>query len=384
MATQTVSALETAASVETVSNAAEFGALESEWNSLLQSSAADCFFLTFEWLATWWKHLGGEHTLAIRTVRVGGLLVAIAPLAMRRARPLEGHLLPALEFLGSGFAGSDYLDLIVREGYEESAIGALARELRASNSVSAFTLRLSNVRQPDSLAARLMALLRTDGWHADEIQINVCPFIELEGHSWDSFLGSLGSETRYNFNRKWKRLNRDFTVEFDEATRETVSESIALLIAQHNQRWRDRGGSDAFHTAALPAFHRDICEIALGRGWLRLYTLKLNGSAAASLYGFLYRGTFNFYQSGFDPAFEKHSVGFLTMGCAIQKALAEGAREYDLLHGNESYKSHWTSQSRPLGRLEIHPPGLAGLASQGLLQMGRTYRNVARRVLRST
>jgi CelD/BcsL family acetyltransferase involved in cellulose biosynthesis len=171
---------------------------------------------------------------------------------------------------------------------------------------------------------------------------------------------------------------------FEEATAETLPEAIALVIAQHNQRWSERGGSDAYHTEALLSFHRDISEIALKNGWLRLYILKLNGQPASSLYGFLYRGVFNFYQSGFDLAFEKHSVGFLTMGCAIQKAISEGAREYDLLHGDESYKSHWTSQKRPIGRLEIYPPGLEGGASRRCLQMGRIYRNVARRVLRST
>jgi len=45
---------------------------------------------------------------------------------------------------------------------------------------------------------------------------------------------------------------------------------------------------------------------------------------------------FYFYQSGFDPTYERSSVGLITMGLSIQAALEEGACEYDLLHGEGS------------------------------------------------
>ena len=49
-----------------------------------------------------------------------------------------------------------------------------------------------------------------------EAETNTCPFIPLAGMSWESYLATLGSEHRYNFHRKWKRLNRDFTVQFEQ------------------------------------------------------------------------------------------------------------------------------------------------------------------------
>ena len=99
----------------------------------------------------------------------------------------------------------------------------------------------------------------------------------------------------------------------------------------HNMRWRDRGGSDAFHTPGLVSFHREFSQLALKRGWLRLYVLRLNQKPAACLYGFLYGRTFYFYQSGFDSAYEKQSVGLVSMGLGIKSAIAEGAEEYDLI-----------------------------------------------------
>ncbi len=380
MTAHTIRAIEEVSEVEVVSTEPDFYALRRDWNDLLQDSPADCIFLTWEWLSTWWKHLGAGYSLSIHTVRNCGRLTAIAPFVLKAAQPFDGRLLPALEFLGNGFVGSDYLDIIVRRGHEETALCALAVHVASSNAA----LRLSNVLVPESNASRLVEALDDDGWRSDRIQINVCPWILLEGLTWDSYLSGLGSETRYNFNRKWKKLNRDFSVEFEPATDETLDESVRILIAQHNARWSERGGSDAFHTSGLVDFHREFTRVALGCGWLRLFVLSLNGDPGASLYGLRYGKRFYFYQSGLNRAFERNSVGFLTMGLAIQQAISEGAVEYDLLHGDEAYKYHWASVNRPIHRIESYPPGLSGTAARACLQLGRRSRSLARRVLSST
>src|SRR2546427_4482076 len=45
-----------------------FEKLREEWNELLQASASNCLFLTWEWLYTWWKHLSEDRRLFIITV----------------------------------------------------------------------------------------------------------------------------------------------------------------------------------------------------------------------------------------------------------------------------------------------------------------------------
>jgi CelD/BcsL family acetyltransferase involved in cellulose biosynthesis len=366
-----------AASVRYVT-ACEFALMREEWNELLASSGADCLFLSWEWLSAWWKSLGEDRRLSIMTVRTGlapaisparegGVeltnrlrtgprLIAIAPLCLDSKASTQGRFLPEAAFLGSGFAGSDYLDIIVRAGYETVAMEALTLELGQKR----WCLRWTNMSCGAS-AYRAAVGLQTRGWQVIDTAINVCRYISLAGQTWDSYLASLGAEHRYGFNRKWKRLNREFNVRFEQAqTPDESRDSLALAIALHNARWRERGGSDAFHTPELVAFHHEFSQLALRRGWLRLYTLRLNEAPVASIYGFLYRGKFYFYQSGFDPAFDKYSVGLVAMGLAIQAAIQEGAEEYDLLHGDEAYKRHWAREIRPLSRLELHPPVFGG------------------------
>src|SRR5437867_2771593 len=121
-------------------------------------------------------------------------------------------------------------------------------------------------------------------WGCSEAKINLCPLIKLSGHSWQSYLASLGPEHRYNFQRRLKNLAKQATVEFESVrTEEQRPEALAYLIALHHQRWRDRGGSDGLHKPSLLAFHEELSRLALERGWLRLFVLLVDGQPAASL-----------------------------------------------------------------------------------------------------
>ena len=46
--------------VEIIDDVAAFERLRPEWTRLLQASAADSLFLTWEWLFTWWQAPGGQ------------------------------------------------------------------------------------------------------------------------------------------------------------------------------------------------------------------------------------------------------------------------------------------------------------------------------------
>ena len=364
--------------VDRIDDVAGFEALRDEWSELLHASDADCLFLTWEWLYTWWKHLAGDRQLSIFALRRGGRLLAMAPFGRRPASLLHRRPLPVLEFLGNGCVGSDYLDFIVRRGCEEEVRVALARVLPKERLV----LDLTQLRQGTCAAAGVAAALRERNWNVSETVINICPFIPLAGMSWERYLATLGPEHRYNFNRKWKRLNRDYSLQVEQVhTAEQCGNSIDLVMKLHNLRWRGRGGSDAFNTPGLVAFHSEFSQIALQLGWLRLYVLRLNQEPVAGLYGFLYGRTFYFYQSGFDPAYRKQSVGLVSMGLSIKNAIEDGAEEYDLLHGSEEYKSHWSRHSRELGRLELYPPGNLGRICRRSVELERVSRRIARRIL---
>jgi CelD/BcsL family acetyltransferase involved in cellulose biosynthesis len=69
----------------------------------------------------------------------------------------------------------------------------------------------------------------------------------------------------------------------------------------------------------------------------------------------------------------------VALGLAIERALQEGAAEFDLLHGDEGYKFHWARVSRQLARLELHGPGPGGWCRRNAARWGRGARRLARR-----
>src|SRR5438309_6005552 len=167
--------------LETIADATGFQELRDEWDELLCSSSSNSFFLTWEWLYPWWKHLSGDRMLRIVTVRSGGKLVAIAPLASRPRRLARMVPFRSLEFLGSDRVCSDYLDLIIKRGREPEALDALAEYLSREK----LMIEMANVKSK-SLATKLTAELERHGWSRSEETIAVCPFTSLAGHSWQS------------------------------------------------------------------------------------------------------------------------------------------------------------------------------------------------------
>jgi CelD/BcsL family acetyltransferase involved in cellulose biosynthesis len=360
--------------VNIIEDVERFTALTPEWNELLRASSADCPFLTAEWLQAWWVQVAGARQLHIITVRdEDQRLIAIAPLMV-----VDGPLglFRRLEFLGTGHAGSDYLDVIVRRGHEREGLRALVAAIREEKAV----LCLSHVADA-SFALVLGERLAEVGWTSRRTPASVCPIVTLAGHTWDSYLGSLGASHRANFRRRLRALTNRFDMRFELVTSEPArGEAMAALLRFHDQRFGARG-STAFQSPALCAFHDDATKRARDQGWLRLFVLRLDGTAAAVMYGFSYNRRFSFYQHGFDSQYEPFSVGLVLMGLTIQAALEEGALEFDMLYGTEAYKWLWARGERPLAQLQLYPPHLGGIVHRRTAEAERAMRTVARRIL---
>jgi CelD/BcsL family acetyltransferase involved in cellulose biosynthesis len=363
-----------ALSVVGIEDAGAFAALRDQWGDLLKSSAGCNPFLTWEWLYAWWMHFGGTDRLRLIEVRAGSQLVALAPLRLVSA-PLDWF--SRLEFLGTGEAGSDYIDVIVRRGREEDVVEALA-DYVASESL---TLRLRHL-PPASIAVQLARRLQSAGWVSCSADDGTCPFLDLRGHTFESFISTLGASHRANVRRRLRALKGRFDVRLHRVAQHAERRSaLAALAKFHAQRYANRGGSTAFSSPVAQAFHEEATWRALDDGWLRMYVLTLNSQTAAVMYCFSHGGRFFFYQHGYDPVFASHSVGLVLMALTIEAAIDEGASEFDLLWGTESYKSLWARHSRVLQRVELYPLHLGGSMQRHAVAARRSVAGLARRVL---
>jgi CelD/BcsL family acetyltransferase involved in cellulose biosynthesis len=310
-----------------------------EWRTLAER--AGHVFATPEWLLTWWRHYGRGDRALIGLVRREGRLVAIVPLYVWWRRGV-----PVLRFVGHG--PSDQL-------------GPICGPLSEPDAAEAVRCAVTGVpfRRFILLAEQLgggQGFGRLVG--ARELYRESSPVLHLESESWEEFLSSRGRNFRQQARRFPRRLADAGEVSYRIASEPArLSQDLDILFELHRRRW---GAADTPFLRAA-GFHRDFAEQALSLGWLRLVILEIDGAPAAALYGFRFAGTESAYQTGRDPAFQHHPVGFVLLARSVREALVDGMREYRLLRGGSAYKARFATSDPGLETTGLARGGSARL-----------------------
>src|SRR3712207_4583370 len=103
---------------EVLRDARHFAALEGAWEDLHHNSPLATPFQSWAWLYSWWEYYGENYELRLITLHNRGLLVGLLPLMLEHRGGFFGRLL----FIGTGI--TDYLDVLVREGWEQEVLDA--------------------------------------------------------------------------------------------------------------------------------------------------------------------------------------------------------------------------------------------------------------------
>jgi CelD/BcsL family acetyltransferase involved in cellulose biosynthesis len=297
-------------------------------------------------MSAWWRNLGSGRRL-ILAAREGGATVGLLPLVLTRYR---GSPLRQLRFMGA--PQSDFQDLLAEKGRETECAHRFLEyvgEQRDRWDIADLNdLREATSLPTASLPARIQAEL---GLHRR------CPVIPL-AQSWEAQQKSLSKNLRSNLGRRRRQLERAFSAELVTADAATLPSAMEDLFRLHNQRWRRRGARGAFRGDRLKRFHHEVARQFWERGWLRLHLLRLDGQVRAAFYCFQKEDRVYYYLSGFDPEIAKYSPGNVLMAYSIERAIADGATEFDLLRGDETYKYQWRAEDRRTLRLVIGHPSL--------------------------
>ncbi len=343
---------------EEVSTGGRFAALRREWSQLHEASAASPF-LAWEWLYFWWRRVAPSALPRILTARDGdNRLVGLLPLYETRER-WAGVPGRRLSLMGDQWVGSDFMDLVALP--ERAAeVRQLLVERLARMAARADLVELLDLEKGSALGRALLERLGPSALVSELEPRSVCPVIELRG-DFQAYLKARGRADNLARRRKWLAAQPGFALERAERPAE-VSAALVDFLRLHALRWEGDGGSQGIRTAAVRAFHRDASSALAESGRLRLHTLKLNGRALASVYGIVDRDRFYFYQSGYDPAWARRSVGLVLLGETIAQAFSEGRAAYELLRGTEPYKLEWANARRHTEAARIIARSPAGAA----------------------
>jgi CelD/BcsL family acetyltransferase involved in cellulose biosynthesis len=108
--------------------------------------------------------------------------------------------------------------------------------------------------------------------------------------------------------------------------------------------------------------------------------MEVDGVPIAALYGWLIGGRWSYYQAGFDPAWSRHSPGFLMLAETIREAIEDGASEYDMLLGEEAFKRRFATSSRRVCSVLLAPRGRpAHISAAAGVRLRRAWRRLPSR-----
>jgi CelD/BcsL family acetyltransferase involved in cellulose biosynthesis len=319
-------------------DATDFASLEEEWDDLYRHSPRATPFQSWAWLYSWWESYGGEgYELRLVTVRDGeGLLVGILPLMLER-RWCFGRLL----LVGSGL--SDYLDVLVREGWEVEVASAGVRALRQMCS-----WHLADLQE---LRPQAAAWDISRGWEGPQACLwqNNCIITDLK--PWDELLGSLSKDNRKVARRSLRRAEED-GVRPRLVDAEDTEEAARSLVALHRESWRGRGIGLEHATRRFEALVEVAAHRMRARGLGSISEFRRDNEVVVSNFFVFGHDFIGGYISGAtQKILRRYQVSSLFIWDAMNIARSKNLSYLNHLRGEESYKLRWSSRVVPNHRL---------------------------------
>ena len=301
-----------------------FDSIREGWERILPRCPSDTVFAAPWWHKTWWDNFGGDgdRQPRILSVRDSERLLGIAPLMS------DGG---SLTFLGDRDL-SDYFDFIVPEDAAERFYPALWERLAE---MDWSLLDLPSLPSGSPTLAHLPRLAESAGMKVEIEENETTPKTHLPA-TWDDFLAGLRKKDRHELRRKLRRLDhesehRQYAADMGDSLADSMGDFFRLLRASRDDK-------RAFMTEPRERFFTDIARAASERGVFRLYFLEVNGARVAGCICFDYGGDYLLYNSGYDPAYSKLSVGLINKALSLRSAIDDGRGVFNFLKGNERYK----------------------------------------------
>ncbi len=359
----------------------EFYSLRERWNSLLQASPSNSFFLTWEWLWSWWNAYREDASqLFIMTFFRNDRLIGIAPFYVNSNCKIGPLRIRRLMFLGTreGAAQSEYMDIIAHADYAPEIAAEIVHYISQENICD--DIQLEKIDE----SSRSISLLQEAGERSGlffHIQCRLeSPFIKLPA-THNDFLGRVSSRVRHSIRNNHKKLQKKYvSVIFRKTTNESELENdFAELARLHQLRWQSRQLPGSFSRDNYISFHKSAMKEMMEKGNLDLWFLSVDGRAIAALYNINYNNKIYNYQAGIDIEFDPSiAPGILLHNHCIAAAIGEGLGEYDFLAmgKRDAYKKNWTDTSNFMVDIYMVRPGVKKYIAVSLIKLRTQYRKL--------
>lgn len=164
--------------------------------------------------------------------------------------------------------------------------------------------------------------------------------------TFDEWLMGIGKKERHEVRRKHRR----FEAEFGPASIVPgEGDTLATFCSMHRA---SEGVKGSFMTDSMEQYFSDLMENA----GAVVHALVCEGRTLATAFGWETDDGYYFYNSAFDSAAAFASPGVVLFSSMIEAEILRGAKVFDFLKGDESYKFRHGAKARPLFAIEGQIP----------------------------
>jgi hypothetical protein len=348
--------------------------LAREWQALETRSDAS-YFTSWGWVGTWLALLPpGVQARLVRGV-AGGETLGLGVVVERRIRR-HGFVASRALFLHT--TGDPALDELTVE------YNGFLRDRRRPEVATAMTRFLVDDYPGwdeiylDGLTDAAAYSAPTDADLLCRRRTRQVHFVDLDRvrNAGGDYLGSVGSNTRYNIRRSRKEYRKLGPITIDAAANiEQGLDYLEQLKTWHQAYWNEKGHAGSFVSAFFENFHRRLIRERFAAGEIQLLRVRAGERVVGYLYNFVYRGRVYNYQSGFDyGACERYNrPGLVSHHAAIEHNLQQGAHAYDLMAGDSQYKRSLGTQVGELQWVVLQRPQWQFRLEHGLRNVKRWF-----------
>ena len=340
---------------------AEFQALRSDWDRLLDSAIDANTFMSHAWLEAWWSAYRPRASLRILLAEREGLLCGIAPMMLSRDAGI-GRIFRRLRFIGDGTSETDHMNFLVGADDRSRVLAVL---LEAIESLPWDIAHFSQIPKKSEHTEQLLGFARSRRWFLSSSEVP-CPRRALPT-SHDELMRSLPGRLRTAIRSARRSLEERHAFEFGMCTdRDDLPVLLQALYRNHASRWRGKGKEGVFVGERKRMFYSHLSSRLLAAGLLRFYYLKVDGAVIAQQYCFQHDDTVYLLQEGFDYDYADLNVGNVLRAMVFEDLISRGVRHYDFLAGTSRHKRSW-SDSEPVDlNVQVCRPSVLGRAAHYL------------------
>jgi len=318
-------------------------------------------FLSRDFILTWLDcYADYIHEMIFFVFYAQTDIVAIAPFYIKKSRKKE------VRFICSGEneedeVCSECLDVLL-DNNDRQAILPVLMDALLENSEKWDVLIVDNYVDDSFVSECLLPALATQRHSIIKKTVGLRYYLDLPD-SIDSFYAQKKGSFYSGLRRKYRKLNRDPQIRLElKADIDNIDHLMQRLKELHNSRWRASGVRGVFESDIFFEFHKKLSHRLIRNDSLFMLVIRDAEQIFSIEYGFIFKGTLYFYQSGHIP--EKYtnlSVGSVSHIISIEYAIQHGLSVYDFMLGSaSSYKNKFKCITRPMYMAMAYQPGLYG------------------------